>query len=147
MVYKDKDRQREANRQAKMRQRAREGMTITLDNVIPTVIPKRTVKGNIRVSKPSDADYVPQCETTRAFVEGRDKRPSTAKRGKDIQCFEDLPLDVQATINRVSESNEEKAKRTAIAIKYQHCIPSDGSYKGFIDTLYDPKRINSKGGP
>ena len=117
--------------------------------------PERTVQGNIRVSKPGDINYVPQCETTRAFVEGRPKttrfpthkrgvedimdadqelassdREITRlmagikpKRGKDIKCFGDLPPDVQATINRVSESNEEKAKRTAAAIKYQHLFP------------------------
>ena len=32
-----------------------------------TTKPERTAQGNIRVSKPGDADYVPQCETTRAF--------------------------------------------------------------------------------
>lgn len=49
--------------------------------------------------------------------------PSKPKRGKDIKVFEDLPPDVQATINRLSESNEEKAKRTQVAIKYQHLFP------------------------
>ena len=64
-----------------------------------------------------------------------------SKRGKDIKCFEDLPLDVQATINRISGSNEEKAKRTAIAINYQHLFPPDNTYKGFIDRLYSPEHI------
>jgi len=45
------------------------------------------------------------------------------KRGKDIKCFADLPPDVQATINRISESNEEKKKWTKIAIKHQHLFP------------------------
>ena len=127
-MYKDKDKQREANRQAKMRQREREGMTITLENVIPVVIPK-TQSGNVRVSKPGDADYVPQCETTRAFTEGRDKRPSTAKRGLDIKVFEDLPPDVQETIDRMSVVDGKidqttKAKRTVAAIRYQHLFPN-----------------------
>ena len=105
--------------------------------------------GHVRVSKPGDADYEPQCETTKAFVEGRvegqtyaelpehvkravgEMSPDTyarriPKRGLDIKCFADLPPDVQATINRISESNEEKQKRTAAAIKYQHLFP--GSY-------------------
>ncbi len=62
------------------------------------VLPEPTAQGNIRVSKPGDADYEPQCETTRAFIEGRDKRPETGKRGKDIKCFADLSPDVQDTI-------------------------------------------------
>ena len=58
-----------------------------------------------------------------------------AKRGKDIKCFADLPPDVQATINRVSESNEEKAKRTAAAIKYQRLFPDN----------YEPKDVVCSG--
>ena len=131
-MYKDKDKQREANREASQRRRDKQGMTndcakagiVIPDHPIP-VIPERTVQGNIRVSKPGDADYVPQCETTRAFIEGRPKRPETGKRGLDIKCFEDLPLDVQATIVRMSTNDgkvdeAEKVKRTAAAIKYQH---------------------------
>ena len=73
-------------------------------------------------------DYVPQCETTRAFVEGRDKQPSTAKRGLDIKVFEDLPPDVQETIDRMSVVDGKidqtiKAKRIAAAIRYQHLFP------------------------
>ena len=47
------------------------------------------------------------------------------KRGKDIKCFEDLPADVQHTIDRISESEEEKRRRTAIAIRYQHTFPDN----------------------
>jgi len=83
-MYKDKDRQREANRKAKQRQRAKEGMT-QADNVIPE-------------------DVIP-------------------KRGKDIKCFEDLPVDVQATIRSLSDTNEEFQRRTQIAIQYQHMFP------------------------
>ena len=80
------------------------------------------------MSKPGDDDYEPQCETTRAFVEGRDKRPETGKRGKDIKCFEDLPPDVQQTIDSMSVvdgviDQTIKANRTAIAINYQHLFP------------------------
>lgn len=49
--------------------------------------------GHIRVSKPGDPDYFPQCETTKAFVEGRPKDLSTAKRG-----------DVQTVIDGVTEA-------------------------------------------
>lgn len=33
--------------------------------------PERTECGNVRVSKPGDANYVPRCETTKAFI-GKD---------------------------------------------------------------------------
>ena len=45
------------------------------------------------------------------------------KRGKDIKCFEDLPPDVQRTIEMLSDSEEEKQRRTGIAIHYQHVFP------------------------
>ena len=132
-MYKDKAKQREAGKERQRRYR---------DKQKP--IPEVTPLGNIRVSKPGDSDYEPQCETTRAFIESAvvtkaDRHVdasditmvkalhqviSKPKRGKDIKCFDDLPPDVQATINRVSESNEEKAKRTAAAIKYQHLFPN-----------------------
>ena len=67
VMYKDKDKQREANRIASKRRRMlakreSEGMTTTLENVIP-IIPS------------SDIRVIP-------------------KRGKDIKCFEDLSADV-----------------------------------------------------
>ena len=91
-MYKDKNKQREANRKASQRRRDKgmtqgmthEGMTVEDEpsNVIPKTFqenamdilkektePERTAQGNIRVSKPGDADYEPQCETIRAFVE------------------------------------------------------------------------------
>lgn len=77
----------------------------------------------VRVSKPGDTDYVPQCETMKAFIEDKPKSLSSAKRGLDIKTFEDLPLDVQQTIRRMSDSNEEFQKRTAAAIKYQYLFP------------------------
>lgn len=139
MVYKDKDKQREANREAQVRFKAKQSLVergIT-EKVLPlepksvSVIPKpdRTVQGNIRVSKPGDADYVPQCETTKAFIEDRPKRMETAKRGKDIKCFVDLPLDVQLIINEMSLVDGKidktiKANRTAIAVNYQHIYPN-----------------------
>ena len=135
MTYKDPDKQREANKEASQRMRDKKGMTddcakagIVIPNVIPKIIPERTAQGNIRVSKPGDDDYVPQCETTRAFIEGRDKRPETGKRGKDIKVFADLPPDVQEVIHKLSTiagkiDQRVKANRTAIAINYQHLFP------------------------
>jgi len=89
MAYKDKDKQREANRKAKRAQRARDNepqdMTLVM-KMVNDVIPKTDIRvipdedftrlmaqagpGHKRVSKPGDPDYVPQCETTRAFIEG-----------------------------------------------------------------------------
>lgn len=44
--------------------------------------------------------------------------------GKDVKCFEDLPLDIQQIIDRISVVDGKinkalKAKRTAIAIHHQ----------------------------
>ena len=147
-MYKDKGKQREANRQASQRQRDKKGMTddcakagIVIPDYPVPVIPERTAQGNIRVSKPGDVD--------RAFVDGKimTKADSHAdasditivkalyqviskpKRGKDIKVFEDLPPDVQNTIDGLSvDENGEidrtvKAYRTAIAIHYQHLFP------------------------
>lgn len=95
----------------------------------------------VRVSKPGDVDYEPQCETTKAFVEGKTVTKAEShvdasdigtvkalhclipKRGLDIKCFEDLPPDVQETIRSISQSNEEFQRRTQIAITYQHTFP------------------------
>ena len=166
-MYKDKNKQREANRKAQAKFKAKgitkqgitkqgitkQGITKQGITVIPKgasvipcdtrlkVIPKdapvvilceaepeRTAQGNIRVSKPGDDDYIPQCETTRAFIEDRPKRPETGKRGKDIKSFTDLPLDVQQTIDKLSTVDGKidktvKANRTAIAVNYQHLFP------------------------
>ena len=127
-------------------------------NVIPKtdipVIPERTALGNIRVSKPGDDDYVPMCETTRRFLartspvldelnpSGTKEPPYDInipiqvepKRGEDIKTFADLPPDVQATINRISQSNEEKQKRTKAAIKYQHLFPDRFHSTGYAGT-------------
>ena len=147
-MYKDKAKQREANRQASQRQRDKKGMTddctkagiVILDHPIP-VIPERTAQGNIRVSKPGDADYEPQCETllVNAKPNTGDKRLKdyydehretglNSKRGKDIKTFGDLPPDVQQTIDNLSVVEGKidqtiKANRTAIAIHYQHTFP------------------------
>ena len=153
-MYKNRDKQREANRQAQAKFKAKlkaEGIEfsekkngtfhiplgkgITNQGITEKVLPERTAQGNIRVSKPGDDDYVPQCETTRAFIEDRPKRPETGKRGLDIKCFEDLPMDVQRTIVRMSLVDGKidttiKANRTAIAVNYQHLFPKRYSSTG-----------------
>ena len=93
-MYKDKDKQREADRARQKRRRDKikaegvtesgrdgQGVTVRLPEHSPDEVavferdmisakPERTAQGNIRVSKPGDPDYVPQCETTRAHIEG-----------------------------------------------------------------------------
>ena len=86
MPYKDKDKQKKANRLAKQRQR--QGMT----------------KGMTEQGMTSTSPVIP-------------------RRGKDITKFEHLPPDIQQIIDRISESDEEHARRTAIAINYQHVFP------------------------
>ena len=99
-MYKDKDKQREADKERQRRRRDK----IKAEGVTNSGRDKQGVTGGIILTLAANID-------------------DNAKRGKDIKSFEDLPPDVQATINRVSESNEEKAKRTAAAIKYQHLFP------------------------
>ncbi|KKN03377.1 hypothetical protein LCGC14_1108250 [marine sediment metagenome] len=104
-MYKDKDKQREANRLAAKEYRdnrrksiegmTNEGMTTAPKNVIPVI-------------------------------------PCSIKRGKDIKCFADLPPDVQQTIDKMSVVSGAidqtiKANRTAIAVNYQHLF-SDRYY-------------------
>lgn len=92
-MYKDKDKQREANRKASRRARIKRRATtdltplaqgVTNEGVTPqgmtqyprvsdqdfTKLMAKAGPGHVRVSKPGDVDYVPQCETTRAFVAG-----------------------------------------------------------------------------
>jgi hypothetical protein len=155
-MYKDKAKQREANKLQMRRARAAKSNTKQAISQSNTGYPRvtdqeftRLLSADIgapivRVSKPGDADYVPQCETTKAFVDKDIKcyedlpahvqrevgsmPPDTyarrvPKRGLDIKVFEDLPPDVQHTIRTVSESNEEFQRRVGIAIAYQHTFP------------------------
>ena len=96
MAYKDKDKQKEANRLASQRQRDKKGMTDDCAKA-GIVIPDHPV-------------------------------PVIPKRGKDIKCFEDLPPDVQQSIDMMSVVDGRidqtiKANRTAIAVHYQHIFP------------------------
>lgn len=113
-MYKDKDKQREANRQAKAKQR------VKAQHEANSAMCKRLNQGmtkgmtNQGMTARNGAGIVIPCSN---------------KRGKDIKVFADLPLDVQATINHMSKDSvgridtTEHAKRTAAAIKYQHIFP------------------------
>ena len=161
-MYKDKNKQRKATKEATRRYRAKKADSAlsgqkdgsenargsaVLDKVgdtqpvIPSnVIPPRVSDqdftrlmataghGHVRVSQPGDIDYEPQCETTKAFIEDRPKDKLESKRGRDIKVFDDLPPDVQQTIDIMSIVDGKmdltiKANRTAIAIHYQHTFP------------------------
>ena len=109
-MYKDKAKQREANRQAQARFKAK---GITNQGII---LPEQTDLGNTL--------------TTTQTVGA-----SSPKRGKDIKCFNDLPIDVQDTIVKMSTvdgkvDNDEWNKRTVAAIKYQHLCPEAYSWAG-----------------
>ena len=111
MAYKDKDKQREADRVRQQRRRdviKSEGVTNTGCDGQGVTEPKHSYIG-----------AVPETPDT-----------TSPKRGKDIKCFADLPPDVQETIDKMSESNEEKVKRTAAAIKYQHLFPDRYDNRG-----------------
>ena len=111
-MYKDKDKQREANRVAA--KKYRDSMTDKGMTVIP--------KSDIRVipDAPMDDFAVP------APIQHYTGPP---RRGKDITKFEHLPPDVQGTIIRLTTNQDgtvdEQARtnRTAIAIDYQHKQP------------------------
>ncbi len=126
-MYKDKDKQREAQREWIRRKRVEQspkefkiraegtfaGSTkqgSTKQGSTGTLVPKPRYSG-------SDTQSVKQADEI-----------VNLKRGKDIKCFEDLPPDVQQTINRLSAVGGTidkflKANRTAIAINYQHMSP------------------------
>lgn len=108
MAYKDKDKQREANRQAKQRQRAKQGMTEGM-----------TSQGMTVLDEPPDA----------ILSNVIHKAAQRLKRGKDIKCFEDLHPGIQSIIKDISTDEngkldeDEKRRRTANAIHYQHMFP------------------------
>ena len=146
-MYKDKDKQREANRQAQARFKAKakgisdEGLTeidkmsLKAVSVIP-VIPEDDIRviPEQGVTDKALPDISGIAEALDGQRQQQEYRPSTSadnlKRGKDIKVFEDLPSDVQASIRRVSESNEEFKRRTQIAIHYQHMT---GRYEPVLD--------------
>ncbi len=98
-MYKDKDKQREANRKAMQRLRDKgadsmiPGYKVGYDKAIeiacdtqpmipscdtPDVIPERTAQGNIRVSKPGDSDYEPRKKAL------PDSEPKTAEEAHRV---------------------------------------------------------------
>ena len=120
MVYKDKDKQRKANRKASQRRRdmlkgmANQGVMDAGMTKSSSVIPEDTPIV-IPCESHIDASDISAVKALHQVI--------SLKRGNDIKCFEDLPPDVQETIRAMSDSNEEFQKRTVAAIKYQHLFP------------------------
>ena len=107
-MYKDKDKQREAGRERARRYRENRQKALLSEGVTNKALPDGTM--SIETLAMMDAGC-------------GNKLDHGLKRGKDIKCFEDLPADVQRTIERLSDNPEEKRRRTGIAIHYQHLFP------------------------
>ena len=132
-MYKDKDKRRDKERDRQRRYRASKGVT--------GVTEPKGVTNEAQTSPMLDAfkdenirrqEYEDKLDLLKTLaMKDTGGKP---KRGKDIKAFADLPPDVQATINRVSQSNEEKQKRTAAAIKYQHLFPDRFHSTGYVGT-------------
>ena len=117
-MYKDKDKQREANRVAQARFKAK-GITegITNQGITPTspVIPDMIA---------DVSEHGGSYSFTTVKGRTQDVHRTLPRRGKDITCSSHLPLDIQRTINRLSkDDDQEHNRRTAIAIDYQHKQP------------------------
>ena len=116
-MYKDKDKQREADRERQRRYRANRGLKAYPKGVTNS---GRDTKGVTDIERDKAIEFM-------AKTAGKAER-AEPKRGKDIKCFEDLPPDVQQTIDIMSivEGKTDqtiKANRTAIAVHYQHVFP------------------------
>ena len=120
-MYKNKDKQREADRERQRHYRRRDknkakGVTeqgVTAESVTVPL----SIMGK---HDPKDQESFKGVCGVNAEITGR---PESKKRGKAIKCFEDLPLDVQATIDRMSTDRADKVKRTKRAVAYEHLFP------------------------
>lgn len=116
-MFKDPDKQREANRQAARRARIKRRTTTDLT---PLVVQGMTNEG-----------MTPQGMTHYDAAYNYSHNPVSLvkpKRGLAIKCFVALPVDVQETIGKMVVVNGKIdqvmwAKRTAIAVNYQHLFP------------------------
>ena len=123
-MYKDKDKQREAIKEATRRYRAKKGdSALSGQKDSPQNARGLPVIDEVGDTQPViPLKVIPKQDVTLVMT------MVTPKRGKDIKCFEDLPLDVQETIDKMSLfdgkiDHVDKAKRTAAAIKYQRIFP------------------------
>lgn len=124
-MYKDKDKQREADRARQKKRRDKikaKGVTDVLEAVAVGVTQGVTMT---KADSHIDASDI-------GVVKALHRAISNPRRGRDIKCFEDLPPDVQQAIERTSDSPEERRQRTAIAVSYQHTFPD--RYEPVSDT-------------
>ena len=122
-MYKDPDKQREANRQAQARFKAKNKL-VGHDVLNPVT---QSCAGISEQGITSEGITKPDVSVVMAYNRTM-TRLDNEKRGKDIKVFEDLPPDVQQTIAMISRRDGkidpiEKANRTAIAVHYQRLFP------------------------
>jgi len=142
-MYKDRDKQRQANKEAQARYKAK------AKGITEKVLPKQGITTKVLPDGMMDIE-------TLAMVDAGcgDKLSHGLKRGLDIQCFEDLPPDVQQTIHRLSTidgkiDQAEKDKRTARVIQYQHLFPDSYNDTSIASLLVQagpvPVRVSKPG--
>lgn len=120
-MYKDKDKQREANRKAQAKFKVK---GITNRPLSGITLPKETDLGNTLTTTQTVGAVIP-------------------KRGKDIKCFADLPPDVQDRINRLRTGDGIKARETGNELAYQRFITGklgDADYNGVCTEAWRAER-------
>jgi len=119
-VYKDRNKQKEAAREAIQRFRAKnKGIALSSQKQGLENAPGLSV--------------IPDLGNTYPVIPSKCNTRVIPKR----QTFTDLPADVQHTITRISDSPEEQAVRTAIALDYQARHP--GARHRGIDYEAEPR--------
>ena len=118
-MYKDKDKQRDAQRNWVRQKRAVKGST---------------GQGSTEVKLVGDLPPKEQAMVLKVLS------PPKPKRGKNIKCFADLSLDIKKTIVRLTTNPDgsidhaARANRIAIAIDYQHKHPDRYHSTGAVFT-------------
>lgn len=135
-MYKDKAKQKEANKIASQRRRDKaKGMT-------------DVITGDVYVIPEPDQNVIPKkqgitCVECDREYEGIGCSHICRAKQKRVSCFEQLPADVRRTIESMASSPADKQARTERAIRYQRMYPSPHStglnYIGGIDLSADYK--------
>ena len=155
-MYKDKDKQREAQRDWVRQKRAVKGSTEQGSTV--TKADSHVDASDIGIVKALHASVIPCDARLKVIPENTPvvilcETDSTdeykPKRGKDIKTFKDLPPDVQQTIDEMSVVDGKidqtiKVNRTAIAVNYQRLFP--GRYYP-VSTYHYPQDAAVTGKP
>jgi hypothetical protein len=122
-MYKDKDKQREANAERQRRYKAKQKALLS-EGVTDKALPDDIVKS--------------YCE----FVES-----ILPKRGKDIKCFADLPPDVQEAmteggLTNVTDQDSRQIEKDMVAIGLRPVTgkPGDADYNGICTDEWRAER-------